>query len=100
MESTTSSKKLPDFKGDVNAPVFSTPHFTRLMSLAERLPYRQFNVSELALLSGLGMTTISTIKQSADSPFSYGKCTLARLDAWLAVHRGKTSKPKRRRIRR
>lgn len=59
-----------------------------LLYLAERFPYRQFNTSELALISGLGRTAISRIKNAADTPFSFGKCTLRRLDAWLEKNPG------------
>jgi hypothetical protein len=31
---------------------------------------------------------MSQIKNAADSPFSLGKCTLQRLDGWLAQHPG------------
>lgn len=59
-----------------------------LLLLAERFPHRQFNSAELSILSGVGRTAISQIKNAADTPFSLGKCTLQRLDAWLAGHPG------------
>jgi hypothetical protein len=31
---------------------------------------------------------MSQIKNASDSPFSLGKCTLQRLDTWLANHPG------------
>ena len=59
-----------------------------LIFLAEKFPHRQFNGAELAVVSGIGVTAISQIKRAADSPFSLGKCTLRRLDAWLEQHPG------------
>ncbi len=57
-----------------------------LLLLAEKFPHRQFNTLELTVLSGLGRTALSQIKNAPDSPFSLGKCSLRRLDAWLADH--------------
>ena len=31
---------------------------------------------------------MSQIKNASDTPFSLGKCTLQRLDTWLAKHPG------------
>jgi hypothetical protein len=59
-----------------------------LMFLAQQFPHRQFDTSELTILSGLGRTTISQIKNADDTPFSCGKCSLPRLDQWLALHPG------------
>ena len=59
-----------------------------LIFLAEKFPHRQFNGAELAVVSGIGVTAISQIKNAADTPFSLGKCTLRRLDAWLEKHPG------------
>jgi hypothetical protein len=59
-----------------------------LLLLADRFPHRQFNTIELAILSGLGRTALSQIKNAPDSPFSLGKCSLRRLDEWLACHAG------------
>lgn len=59
-----------------------------LLFLAERFPHRQFNSAELSVLSGVGKTAMSQIKNAKDSPFSLGKCTLRRLDGWLARHPG------------
>ena len=39
---------------------------------------------ESCVLSGIGRTAMSQIKNAPDTPFSLGKCTLQRLDAWLA----------------
>jgi hypothetical protein len=52
--------------------------------LAAKFPHRQFNSAELCVLSGVGRTAMSQIKNAKDTPFSLGKCTLQRLDAWLA----------------
>ncbi len=59
-----------------------------LLFLAAKFPHRQFNSAELAVLSGIGRTAVSQIKNAADTPFSLGKCTLRRLDGWLAKHPG------------
>lgn len=59
-----------------------------LLFLAAKLPHRQFNSAELAVLSGIGRTAMSQIKNAGDTPFSLGKCTLQRLDGWLAKHPG------------
>ncbi len=59
-----------------------------LLFLAAKFPHRQFNSAELSILSGIGRTAMSQIKNSQDTPFSLGKCTLRRLDGWLAKHTG------------
>jgi hypothetical protein len=59
-----------------------------LLFLAAKFPHRQFNSAELSVLSGIGRTAMSQIKNSSDTPFSLGKCTLQRLDGWLAKHPG------------
>ena len=59
-----------------------------LLFLAEKFPHRQFNSAELSVVSGIGKTAMSQIKMASDSPFSLGKCTLRRLDAWLEQHPG------------
>ena len=59
-----------------------------LLFLAAKFPHRQFNGAELCVLSGIGRTAMSQIKNAKDTPFSLGKCTLQRLDAWLAKHPG------------
>ena len=59
-----------------------------LLFLMEKSPHRQFNTSELALITGLSRTTISQIKNAPDTPFSAGKCTPRRLDIWLRRHPG------------
>lgn len=59
-----------------------------LLFLGAKFPHRQFNSAELAVLSGIGRTAISQIKNAPDTPFSLGKCTLRRLDGWLARHPG------------
>ena len=59
-----------------------------LLFLAAKFPHRQFNSAELCVLSGVGRTAISQIKNAPDTPFSLGKCTPQRLDAWLAKHPG------------
>ena len=59
-----------------------------LLVLGAQFPHRQFNVAELSVLSGVGRTAMSQIKNARDTPFSLGKCTLQRLDVWLANHPG------------
>jgi hypothetical protein len=59
-----------------------------LLLLAEKVPHRQFNSAELSIVSGIGRTAMSQIKNASDTPFSLCKCTLQRLDAWLAAHPG------------
>jgi hypothetical protein len=66
----------------------STTAIAALLFLAAKFPHRQFNSAELCVLSGVGRTAMSQIKNAADTPFSLGKCTLQRLDAWLARHPG------------
>ncbi|MEO8351353.1 MAG: hypothetical protein ABI680_06445 [Chthoniobacteraceae bacterium] len=66
----------------------STTTIAALLFLAAKFPHRQFNSAELCVLSGIGRTAISQIKNARDTPFSLGKCTLQRLDAWLASHPG------------
>jgi hypothetical protein len=65
-----------------------TTTFAALLFLAEKFPHRQFNATELAIISGIGRTTISQIKNASDTPFSAGKCTMRRLDDWLSAHPG------------
>ncbi|MBA3832226.1 MAG: hypothetical protein H0X34_10100 [Chthoniobacterales bacterium] len=59
-----------------------------LLFLGAKFPHRQFNSAELCVLSGVGRTAMSQIKNASDTPFSLGKCTLQRLDTWLAKHPG------------
>ena len=59
-----------------------------LLFLAEKFPHRQFNSAELSIISGIGRTAMSQIKNAPDTPFSLGKCTMQRLDAWLSSHPG------------
>lgn len=66
----------------------STTTIAALLFLAAKFPHRQFNSAELCVLSGVGRTAMSQIKNADDSPFALGKCTLRRLDGWLARHPG------------
>ena len=68
--------------------ICSTTTIAALLMLGAQFPHRQFNSAELCVLSGVGRTAMSQIKNAADSPFSLGKCTLQRLDTWLAKHPG------------
>lgn len=65
---------------------FTSTTIAALLFLAAKFPHRQFNSAELCVLSGVGRTAMSQIKNASDSPFSLGKCTLQRLDTWLANH--------------
>ncbi len=71
-----------------NESFTSATTIAALLFLAAKFPHRQFNSAELAVLSGIGRTAMSQIKNEADTPFSLGKCTLQRLDVWLAKHPG------------
>ncbi len=66
----------------------STTTIAALLFLAAKFPHRQFNSAELCIVSGVGRTAMSQIKNASDTPFSLGKCTLQRLDSWLAKHPG------------
>lgn len=65
-----------------------TTTIAALLFLAAKFPHRQFNATELSILSGIGRTAMSQIKNAPDTPFSLGKCTMRRLDDWLAAHPG------------
>lgn len=65
-----------------------TTTFAALLFFAEKFPDRQFNATELSLISGIGRTAMSQIKNATDTPFSFGKCTMRRLDDWLQSHPG------------
>jgi hypothetical protein len=80
-----SAKQLSQAENDSFS---STTTIAALLFLAAKFPHRQFNGAELCVLSGIGRTAMSQIKNAPDSPFSLGKCTLQRLDAWLAKHPG------------
>jgi hypothetical protein len=82
---TNSAKQLNPVENDSFS---STTTVAALLFLAAKFPYRQFNSAELCILSGIGRTAMSQIKNAADTPFSLGKCTLQRLDAWLAKRPG------------
>ncbi len=84
MKATTTPHRPP-----IDNEMFtSTTAIAALLFLAAKFPYRQFNSAELSVLSGVGRTAMSQIKNAADTPFSLGKCTLQRLDVWLAKHPG------------
>lgn len=59
-----------------------------LLYFAEKFPHRQFTSAELSIVSGIGHTAMSQIRNAEDTPFSLGKCTQRRLDAWLEQHPG------------
>jgi hypothetical protein len=78
-------KEIASAEGDALGSITT---IAALLFLAERFPHRQFNSAELSIVSGIGRTAMSQIKNAADTPFSLGKCTMARLDRWLARHPG------------
>lgn len=86
--SKATSPKLPVSATSDDGGVDSVTMFAALLFLAEKFPHRQFNSVELSLLSGIGRTALSQIKNAPDTPFSVGKCSLRRLDEWLAAHPG------------
>ena len=43
--------------------------FAALPFLAAKFPHRQFNSAELCVLSGIGRTAMSQIKNAKDTPF-------------------------------
>jgi hypothetical protein len=57
-----------------------------LSCLIEQFPHRQLNATELRLGLGIGQTAMSQIMSAPDSPFSYQKCTAARVNEWLQNH--------------
>jgi hypothetical protein len=59
-----------------------------LLLLVEKYPHRQFNGTQLSIISGIGRTAMTQIRKASDTPFSMGKCTPRRLDAWLERHPG------------
>jgi hypothetical protein len=59
-----------------------------LACLVEQFPNRQLNGAELSIATGIGRTAMTKISQSTDSPFTLGKSTGARLNAWLQKHTG------------
>jgi hypothetical protein len=59
-----------------------------LLLLAEKYPHWQFNSTQLSMISGVGRTAMTQIRKASDTPFSMGKCTPRRLDAWLESHPG------------
>ena len=84
MTKTTTRKRMEA----VENGSFTSTTIAALLFLAAKFPHRQFNSAELSVLSGIGRTAMSQIKNASDSPFSLGKCTLQRLDTWLANHPG------------
>jgi hypothetical protein len=59
-----------------------------LLLLAEKYPHWQFNSKQLCKITGVGRTAMTQIRKASDTPFSVGKCTPRRLDAWLEKHPG------------
>jgi len=84
----TKSFPSSDSENAENDAFCSTTTIAALLLLGSQFPHRQFNLAELSVLSGIGRTAMSQIKNAADTPFSLGKCTLQRLDRWLAKHPG------------
>jgi len=84
----TKQASAPDIETTDGEAICSTTTIAALLLLGAQFPHRQFNSAELCILSGVGRTAMSQIKNAADTPFSIGKCTLQRLDKWLAEHPG------------
>ena len=85
MRKPASTRRVEAASGDAFS---STTAIAALLFLAAKLPHRQFNSAELCVVSGIGRTAMSQIKNAPDTPFSLAKCTLQRLDTWLAKHPG------------
>jgi len=84
----TKTAPNPDLEIADSEAICSTTTIAALLLLGAQFPHRQFNSAELCVLSGIGRTALSQIKNAVDTPFSLGKCTLQRLDKWLAEHPG------------
>ena len=84
----TKTAPTPDLDNADSEAMCSTTAIAALLLLGAQFPHRQFNSAELCVLSGIGRTAMSQIKNASDTPFSLGKCTLQRLDKWLAEHPG------------
>jgi len=54
-----------------------------LLYFAEKFPHRQFTSAELSIVSGIGHTAMSQIRNADDTPFSLGKAHCADSNAWL-----------------
>jgi len=50
--------------------ICSTTTIAALLMLGAQFPHRQFNSAELCVLSGIGRTAMSQIKNAPDTPFS------------------------------
>ncbi|HEY5769731.1 MAG TPA: hypothetical protein VIS71_07795 [Terrimicrobium sp.] len=74
-------------QAEEDSPSYATT-IAALLFLAEKFPHRQFNSAELSIISGIGRTAMSQIRNAPDTPFSLGKCTMQRLDSWLTSHPG------------
>lgn len=61
----------------------STTTIAALLFLAATFPDRQFNSAELCVLSGIGRTAISQIKDAKDTPFSLGNSRSSASMPWL-----------------
>ena len=84
----TKTATTPDLDSADSEAICSTTTIAALLLLGAQFPHRQLNSAELCVLSGIGRTAMSQIKNASDTPFSLGKCTLQRLDKWLADHPG------------
>ena len=58
----------------------SATTFAALLFLAEKFPHRQFNAKELALLSGIGRTAITQIRNAPDT-----RAPAKRTATWVQV---------------
>ena len=62
----------------------SATTFAALLFLAEKFPHRQFNASELSLLSGIGRTAMTQIKNSGRYPI-FSREMHAAPPRWMAA---------------
>ena len=68
------AKAWPPVMTDGDA-ICSTTTIAALLLLGAQFPHRQFNSAELCILSGVGRTAMSQIKNARDTPFS--TCAIA-----------------------
>ena len=80
----TMTAPISDPENADSEAICSTTTIAALHLFGAQFTHRQFNSAELSVLSGIGRTALSQIKNASDTPFSLGKCTLKHLDRWLA----------------
>jgi hypothetical protein len=87
-ENHMNKRKSEDFEQPRDECLSSATSVTILLLLAEKYPHWQFNSKQLSKITGVGRTAMTQIRKASDTPFSMGKCTPRRLDAWLEKHPG------------